>query len=259
MFFSKAFSLFVLVPFISASLALERRQVDVDLTTHCGQWDSVAAAPYRLHVNQWGKNATSEGQSCGQVTSLNQNTIAWNNSWSWLGTPDDRIKSYTSVVLQGINKQLSAIESIPVDWQWFNQFSEMQVSNVALTISTTRAPGKPNANKIMIWLANYNAKPLSHNRDDAGNAVPVATNVTLAEQNWNLYIGTNGATTVYSFLPSATSSELKSFQADANDFVKYLDNQGLDQTQYLTVVQAGVEATYGSAVFSTTSYSAVVN
>ncbi|KAL0577288.1 hypothetical protein V5O48_004681 [Marasmius crinis-equi] len=251
--FLKVFSLFALVPLINA--APEKRQFDP--STYCGQYDSVVQEPYTFYINQWGKIATTQGQSCGRITSLNGNTIGWENSWTWDG---DGIKSYTNMNLnQGINKQLSAIQSIPVDWQWSNQFSGSVVSNVALDLFTADAPGQKNANEIMIWLANYNSQPISYNFDAQGNAVPVQTSVALAGQNWNLYIGTNTANVVFSFLPSTAGTEIKSFNTDVNVFAKYLANQNLSQTQYLTTVQAGVEATSGSAVFTTTSYSAAVN
>jgi xyloglucan-specific endo-beta-1,4-glucanase len=102
----------------------------------------------------------------------------------------------------------------------------------------------------MIWLANYNAGPISYTYGADGSPTPVASNLSLGGHTWNLYYGTNGANYVYSFLP--TSGTITSFSADLNAFLQYLSkSQTLAATQYLTTVQAGTEATSGSATLTT--------
>lgn len=66
--------------------------------------------------------------------------------------------------------------------------------------------------------------------------------------------------TVFSFLP-ADGKQLKSFNGDVNDFLKYLTkSQGLPASQYLKSVGAGTEPTLGqNAVFTTSGYSIKVN
>jgi xyloglucan-specific endo-beta-1,4-glucanase len=70
----------------------------------------------------------------------------------------------------------------------------------------------------MIWLANYNAGPISYNYGATGAPTPVASNVALGGYTWNLYYGSNGYNYVYSFLP--VSGTIPSFSADINLFLK---------------------------------------
>ncbi len=69
----------------------------------------------------------------------------------------------------------------------------------------------------MIWLANYNAKPISFNWSAQGDPIPVATSVSLAGHTWNVYSGSNGANNVFSFLPS-NGGVLTSFSGDLKVF-----------------------------------------
>ncbi|KAK1235970.1 hypothetical protein PQX77_000796 [Marasmius sp. AFHP31] len=256
--FSKFVALLALVPFVTAAPAnesLEKRQLDT--ASHCGQWDTVVAGQYTLYVNQWGKANAQSGQSCANLISLSGTTIAWKNNWTWQG--GSGVKSYTNINLNaGLGKQLSAIKSIPVNWQWSQTSSGSLVTNVAFDLFTANQPGGADANEIMIWLGNWGAGPISYTYNADGTPKPVASNVNLAGRNWNVFKGSNGVNIVYSFLPSA-SGQITSFNADVNLFLKYLTAQGLAQSQYLKTVQAGSEATSGTATLTTTAYSVTVN
>jgi xyloglucan-specific endo-beta-1,4-glucanase len=84
----------------------------LDTAQHCGQWDTAAAGPYTLQLDQWGISGAS-GSDCAQVTSASGSTVAWKTTWSWAG--GSGVKTYTDIaVTQGLNKQLSAIKSIQV-------------------------------------------------------------------------------------------------------------------------------------------------
>ncbi|KAL0064555.1 hypothetical protein AAF712_008500 [Marasmius tenuissimus] len=249
--FSKFVALLALVPFVTAAPAsensLEKRQLDT--ASHCGQWDTVVAGQYTLYVNQWGKANAQSGQSCANLISLSGTTIAWRNNWTWQG--GSGVKSYTNINLNaGLGKQLSAIKSIPVNWQWSQSSSGSLVTNVAFDLFTANQPGGADANEIMIWLGNWGAGPISYTYNADGTPKPVASNVNLAGRNWNVFKGSNGVNIVYSFLPSA-SGQITSFNADVNLFLKYLTAQGLAQSQYLKTVQAGSEATSGTATLTT--------
>lgn len=58
------------------------------------------------------------------------------------------------------------------------------MADVAYDLFTSGTAGGSAVNEIMIWLANYNSKPLSYNYDSTGQAIPVVTNVAIAGQNW---------------------------------------------------------------------------
>ncbi|KAG6848551.1 hypothetical protein H0H93_016010 [Arthromyces matolae] len=148
---------------------------------------------------------------------------------------------------------------MPATWKWSQSSTGTIVADIAFDIFTSATSGGSNAYEIMIWLANYNAGPISYNYDSSGNPVAVATGVSLAGQTWNVYYGSNGANYVYSFLP-ASGSTITSFSGDLYTFFQYLiSSQGLSSAQYLTTLQAGTEATSGSATLTTSAYSAVVS
>ncbi|KAF7369095.1 Glycoside hydrolase family 12 protein [Mycena venus] len=257
--FAKLSVLLLLVPFISASPtpAVEERATAIDTSSHCGQWDSVVAGSYSLLLDQWGLSGASSGSDCASLTSLTGTTLAWKTTWTWTGGTG--VKSFTNInVNSGINKQLSAIKSIPAVWTWSQSSSGSIVADVAFDLFTSTSSGGSAANEIMIWLANFNAGPISATYNSAGQPVPIVSNLSLAGHTWNLYFGSNGANNVYSFLP--TSGTIPSFNADINLFLKYLTaNRGVSTAQFLTTAQGGTEATSGSATLTSSAFSLVIN
>ncbi|KAJ6466856.1 glycoside hydrolase family 12 protein [Mycena sanguinolenta] len=258
--FAKLSVLLLLIPFISASptphVEVDERATAIDTSSHCGQWDTVVVGPYSLLLDQWGLSGASSGSDCASLTSLSGTTLAWKNTWTWTGGTG--VKSFTNINLNtGINKQLSAISTMPTVWTW-SQSTSSVVADVAYDLFTSNSAGGSAVNEIMIWLANYNAGPISAVYNSAGQPVPKVSNLSLAGHTWNLYFGSNGANNVYSFLP--TSGTITSFNADINTFLKYLTaNQGISTAQYLTTAQGGTEATSGSATLTTTAFSLAIN
>ena len=88
-----------------------KRQLDT--SAHCGQWDNITVGSYSLLLDQWGKDGATSGSQCAHLTSLSGSTVAWATNWTWTGGTG--VKSFTNIQLnQGINRQLSAIGSMPV-------------------------------------------------------------------------------------------------------------------------------------------------
>nr|BAN51848.1 xyloglucan-specific endoglucanase [Lentinula edodes] len=255
---SKFFPRLFLLPYTFAAPAvnLETRGASA---TFCGQWDTSTSGNYELFLDQWGLSGASSGSDCASITSLSGNTIAWTTVWEWVGGTG--VKSFTNIQLNaGINQQLSAISTIPSTWSWKQTSSGTVVADVAYDMFTSSSAGGSATNEIMIWLANYNAGPISSSYNSAGQPNPVATGISLAGQTWNLYSGSNGANAVWSFLPSASGTTITSFSGDIKTFFTYLiEHEGLSSSQYLTTLQAGTEATSGSATLTTTAYSVVIN
>ncbi|KAF8880523.1 concanavalin A-like lectin/glucanase [Infundibulicybe gibba] len=250
--FAKLSFLLLLVPFVAGAptTELEKRQ-SVDTSNHCGQWDTVTAGSYSLLLDQWGLSGASSGSDCASLTSLSGTTLAWKTTWKWTG--GNGVKSYTNIQLNsGLNKKLSAISSIPATWKWSQSTSGTIVADIAYDLFTSTTAGGANVNEIMIWLANFNAGPISAQYNSDGTPKPVASNVSLAGHTWNVYFGSNGANNVYSFLPTGGAS-ITSFSGDLNTFLKYLTtSQGVSSAQFLKTAQGGTEATSGSATL--TSY-----
>ncbi|KAJ6611181.1 concanavalin A-like lectin/glucanase [Mycena sp. CBHHK59/15] len=249
----KLSALLLLVPFVAAAPAptdVSERATAIDTASHCGQWDTVVAGSYSLLLDQWGLSGASSGSDCASLASLSGTTLAWKTTWTWTGRRHG-VKSYTNINLNsGLNKQLSAISSIPSTWTWSQSSTGTVVADIAYDLFTSTSSGGSAVNEIMVWLANFNAGPISATYNSAGQPVPVASNLSLAGHTWNLYFGSNGANNVYSFLP--TSGTITSFSGDINLFLKYLTaNRGVSTSQFLTTAQGGTEATSGSATLTT--------
>ncbi|KAJ7359373.1 glycoside hydrolase family 12 protein [Mycena olivaceomarginata] len=254
--FVKLSALLVLVPFVCSAPTSVEERATIDTSSHCGLFDSVTAGTYSLLLDQWGASGASSGTDCANLVSLSGTTLAWKTTWTWTG--GNGVKSFTNInVNSGINKQLSAISSIPATWTW-SQSTSSVVADVAYDLFTSNSAGGSAVNEIMIWLANFNAGPISSQFNAAGQAVPIVSNLSLAGHTWNLYQGSNGANNVFSFLP--TSGTITSFSGDINLFLKYLTaNRGVSTAQFLTTAQGGTEATSGSATLTTSAFSLVIN
>ncbi|KAJ3828621.1 glycoside hydrolase family 12 protein [Lentinula raphanica] len=251
-------ALLVLLPLALAAPAADIEQRAAS-ATFCGQWDTTTSGNYELLLDQWGLSGASSGSDCASITSLSGNNIAWTTTWNWVGGTG--VKSFTNIQLNaGINQQLSAISTIPSTWNWEQSSSGTVVADVAYDMFTSSSAGGSATNEIMIWLANYNAGPISSSYNADGQPNPVASGISLAGHTWNLYSGSNGANAVWSFLPSTSGTTITSFSGDIKTFFNYLiDEEGLSTSQYLTTLQAGTEATSGSATLTTTAYSVVIN
>ncbi|KAH8109438.1 concanavalin A-like lectin/glucanase domain-containing protein [Phellopilus nigrolimitatus] len=240
-------ALATLISAASAAPPLSARQ-SVDTSAHCGQWDTVAAGGYELLLDQWGISGAS-GAQCAHIASLAGATVAWSTNWTWAG--GSGVKTFTDMQLNtGLGKQLSAISSMPTTWDWSYSLSSSDVADVAYDLFTANSPTGANVNEIMIWMANYNAGPISATYGSDGQPVPIASSISLGGHSWNLYFGSNGANNVYSFLPS--SGTITSFSADINNFLTYLTSeQGVSTSQYLVTAQAGTEPTSGTGTLTT--------
>ncbi|KAJ7033652.1 glycoside hydrolase family 12 protein [Mycena alexandri] len=261
--FVKLSALLLLVPFVaSAPTDVAERATAIDTTSHCvfhpGQFDSVVAGSYTLFLDQWGASGASSGSDCANFVALTGTTVSWKTVWTWTSGSSTGVKSFTNINLNAnLNKQLSAIASIPTTWTW-SQSTSSVVADVAYDLFTSNTAGGSAVNEIMIWLANFNAGPISATFNSAGQPVPVVSNLSLNGHTWNLFFGSNGSNNVYSFLP--TSGTITSFSGDINLFLKYLTaNRGVSTAQFLTTVQGGTEATSGSATLTTSAFSVVIN
>ncbi|KIJ62250.1 glycoside hydrolase family 12 protein [Hydnomerulius pinastri MD-312] len=241
----------LLIPFVSATPVQQRS------TTVCGQYDTVAAGQYSLLTDLWGESGATSGSQCSTLDSVSGTTVSWSTTWTWTGGTG--VKSFSNIQLDdGINQQLSAISSMPSTWDWSQSSTGTVVADVAYDLFTSTTASGSNVNEIMIWLANYNAGPISSEYNSSGDPVPIESNLSIAGHTWDLYSGSNGSNEVYSFLP--TSGTITSFSGDIYEFLSYLvDNEGVSSSQYLTTAQAGTEATSGTATLTTTAYSLTIN
>lgn len=226
----------------SSTTALDKRAT----TISCDSWGSLKEGSYTIYHNNWGASQATSGSQCTYFTSLSGTSVAWSTSWTWEGG-QSQVKSYSNVALENVNKQLSAVGSIPSTWKWTYTGSNI-VADVSYDLWLSPTSGGTNMYEIMVWLAAYGgAGPIS----STGKAIATPT---IGGYTFSLYSGPNGDTTVFSFVSSST---ITSFSGDMMDFFDYLtNNQGVSTSNYITSVQAGTEPFSGqNAVFTTSAYS----
>lgn len=90
------------------------RRADNESCDSFYQWTE---SPYIIYHNNWGASAATSGSQCTTVTSVSNSDAVWSTSWSWEGGSSS-VKSYSNVALTEVNKQLSAVTSIPSTWKW---------------------------------------------------------------------------------------------------------------------------------------------
>ncbi|KXH34829.1 xyloglucan-specific endo-beta-1,4-glucanase A [Colletotrichum salicis] len=241
--------------FISAMLAVTAVasptpvSIDKRATKMCDSFGSVATGGFTIYHNNWGAAQATSGSQCTTFTSLKSGSVAWSTSWTWAGG-QGQVKSYSNVALEKVNKQLSAVKSIPSKWTWSYTGSNI-VADVAYDLWLAPSVGANNKYEIMIWLgALGGAGPIS----STGKTIDTPT---IAGTKWSLYSGPNGDTTVYSFV---APSQIKSFNGDLNLFFTYLTSkQGVAKTNVITSLQGGTEPFSGTnAVFTTSAYTLTV-
>lgn len=86
-------------------------------TELCDSWDEVTAGQYTIYQNNWGAAEATSGSQCTTYDSVDGTTVSWSTSWSWEGGSSS-VKSYSNAALEDVNKQLSAVSSIPSTWDW---------------------------------------------------------------------------------------------------------------------------------------------
>ncbi|EXF79353.1 xyloglucan-specific endo-beta-1,4-glucanase A [Colletotrichum fioriniae PJ7] len=223
--------------------------IDKRATKMCDAFGSVATGGFTIYHNNWGASKATSGSQCTTFESLKSGSVAWSTSWTWAGG-QGQVKSYSNVALEKVNKQLSAVKSIPSKWTWSYTGSSI-VADVAYDLWLAPSVGANNKYEIMIWLgALGGAGPIS----STGKTIDTPT---IAGTKWSLYSGPNGDTTVYSFV---APSQIKSFNGDLNLFFTYLTSkQGVAKTNVITSLQAGTEPFSGTnAVFKTSAYTLTV-
>lgn len=86
-------------------------------TQLCDSWAEVAAGQYTIYQNNWGSSNADSGSQCTTYDSVDGSSVAWSTSWTWAGGSSS-VKSYSNAALEKVDKQLSAVSSIPSTWKW---------------------------------------------------------------------------------------------------------------------------------------------
>ncbi|WP_329125918.1 GH12 family glycosyl hydrolase domain-containing protein [Streptomyces sp. NBC_01465] len=207
-----------------------------------------AASPAQAAVwsssDQWGNYTTSDGYTVYNNiwgSGAGSQTV-WANSASNWGVWADHpatggIKSYPDAK-KVINKSISSLSSLKSSYN-------VTVPSSGAYNTSYDIWDSGHANEIMLWV-NYN-----------GAVGPLGTsvgNVTLGAHTWTVYVGSNGANNVYSFLRTSDSS---SGTVDILAVLKWMkDTKGYIGNATIGDVQFGYEITSsaGGLNFNTNSF-----
>lgn len=218
-------------------------------TSDCAQYGSSAVGKYTVYNDLWGE-ANGSGSQCVTVTGLSDSSsLQWSTTWSWANNPND-VKSYSNAVTNFTQTQLTGVSSMQSTWDWSYTGTDVD-ADVAYDMFTSSTATGSEEFEVMVWLGRYGtAGPISASYNAAGNPVSIAS-TTVAGQAFDVYKGSNGVQTVYSFV---APTNVTSFSGDVYGFFTYLINsQSFDSSQYLVSVGAGTEAFTGSNAEFTTS------
>lgn len=207
------------------------------------QWASWTNGGYTIYNNVWGSGAGAQS--------------IWANSYSnwgvWAQHPDTGgVKSYPNVT-KSIGQNLSSLKTLK------SSFNVTPPSSGSYS-STYDIWTNGSTYEIMLWM-NYkgSVNPISYNWNSSGQPVPVNSNVSVGGHTWNVYQGSNGSNTVYSFVRTGNTN---SGTVDILSILNWINTKGwFSGTQTVNTVQFGFEITSSSAGlnFTTNSYSVTSN
>ncbi|RYC58538.1 hypothetical protein CHU98_g7669 [Xylaria longipes] len=178
------------------------------------------------------------GSQCTHVDKLLNPGVQWHSEWSWSGG-DNNVKSYPySGRVLSTQKKISDIGSIQTKAEWQYTGSNIR-ADIAYDLFTAADPNHSTSSgdyELMVWLGRK------------GGVQPIGKstgNVTVNGQTWDLWIGYNGATKVFSFV---APSEITTFEESLKPFFDHITTtQGFPaSSQYLITVQFGSEPFTGS-------------
>ncbi|MEV3858995.1 hypothetical protein AB0J38_32355 [Streptomyces sp. NPDC050095] len=202
-----------------AALALTASPAQALVWSSSDQWGNYTTSDgYTLYNNIWGSGAGSQS--------------IWANSSSnwgvWANHPNTGgIKSYPNAK-KVVGKKISALSSLKSSYN-------VSVPSSGAYNTSYDIWDSGHANEIMLWV-NYNGAvgPL-------GSSIG---NVTLGSHTWTVYVGSNGANNVYSFLRTSDST---SGTVDILAVLKWMkDTKGLIGDATIGDVQFGYEITSSS-------------
>lgn len=108
---------------------------------------------HNSYQDLWGESAATSGSQCTTVNSLSGSTLNWSTSWTWAGGSSS-VKSYANAALTFTPKQLSAIKSIPIVWDWSYTGSNI-VADVSFDMFTSSTSTGSSQYEIMVWVSSF--------------------------------------------------------------------------------------------------------
>lgn len=217
----------------------------------CGNYDALTIGDYRINNNVWNDVA---GSQCINYTLPSKN---FNVNPSTHNKPTNGPPASYPFTLRGCHwgactpnsglpKQVSGLGSAITSWTITAPASGVYNASYDLWFNTTpTTTGQPDAHEIMVWINKRGAiQPVGS---------LVASNVSIAGQSWNIWMGSVVTSYVRTSNATAFSNmNLKAFVTDAY-------NRGrINQAWYLIAVEAGFEIWQGGQGLASTEYSVFV-
>lgn len=205
--------------------------------------------------NLWGADTGTGSQSVWGKAIDTQ--TAWGTRWDWRGR-EDTIKSYAAVVTgwhwgwriagTGLPVRVNAIRHARTHWEFDLIEDSAGGYNVTYDMWLSGNPHIDDENpsgEIMVWLHySEGIQPIGGKREEiAVNGVP-----------WALWEGPHPESgwPVYSFVRGENTDRAS---LDLADFLRLLAARGLNDAEYVTSVQAGIEVFTGKGRLETGAYS----
>ncbi|HEX2953411.1 MAG TPA: endo-1,4-beta-glucanase [Bacillota bacterium] len=222
----------------------------------CKNGDCLLREPYYFFNNLWGADTGQGSQSLWETPS-EESSMAWGTSWEWAERPDS-IKSYASIVRgwhwgwrvarTGLPVQLSSIQTAQTTWKFDLIEKTPGWVNVTYDLWFSDNPRLGNENpggEMMIWLTHTEGIPPIGARK---------ASAIIGGAEWELWAGPHPVCgwPVYSFVRKVNTN---SDSLDLVDFFHYLTSHGLNSSDYLLSVQAGIEVFSGVGQLETRFYS----
>ncbi|UII19670.1 RICIN domain-containing protein [Fulvivirga ligni] len=207
----------------------------------CDQWGSWQTNGYTIYNNIWGSGA---GSQCLWAYSPSNWGVTANHPTS------GGIKSYPNVDYD-VNYSVGSMPNITASFNLSRPSSGSYNSAFDIWYNNY-------AYEVMLWMNWAGAMgPISYNYGCNGypsSACPVATNVNIGGHTWNLYEGTNGSATVYSFL---RTSNTNAATVNITQMSQWLASNGyFSSNTNIHEIQFGFEITSASnGNFTVNSYS----
>ncbi|MBO3736501.1 cellulose binding domain-containing protein [Actinoplanes flavus] len=201
-----------------------------------GQWDNWTSNGYTVYNNIWGSGAGT--QTAWARTPSNWGVIANHPRTSG-------IKSYPNVSYT-LNRTLSSLSTLSSSYN-------VTVPSAGDFVTSYDIWANNNAYEIMIWTNKLGAVGPIAEQYDANGAVPSARDVNVGGATWNIYRGSNGVNTVYSFVRTSNSN---SGTLNVLAMLNWLRTNNWWGDVTLGQFQFGYEisGTAGQAAFTTNSY-----
>jgi len=226
-------------------------------TEACGANATVTVGSYYLN----NLVTATGGTQCVTEQWVTGATLGWSATWTWSGT-SATARAFPSCVLgwnygfvvddTGLPIQLSEGRSVITSWTFDVTAATTGTYNAAyvLYLHSTASPGATDSpsEEVQVWI------------DDTSTATPsgsLVQEVTIADVTWNLY-SSSGDWSTFTFFK--TQSATVTDDLDLKGFTDMLVSLSLvEDSRYLSSVQAGVQVYSGSGELDSTFYEVYID